>query len=58
MGIIYICIDIAQELDSVIYSDLNGKEIQKRQDICIHLADSLCCTVKIDIAVQSNQTPI
>ena len=23
--------------------DLNGKEIQKRGDICIHIANSLCC---------------
>ena len=23
--------------------DLNGKEIQKRGDICIHIADSLGC---------------
>ena len=23
---------------------LNGKEIQKRVDACIHIADSLCCT--------------
>ena len=26
--------------------DLNGKEIQKRGDICICIADSLCCTVE------------
>ena len=25
--------------------DLNGKEIQKREDMFIHAADSLCCTV-------------
>ena len=25
---------------------LNGKEIQKREDICIRIADSLCCTVE------------
>ena len=23
--------------------DLNGKEIQKRGDVCKHRADSLCC---------------
>ena len=28
--------------NSVFYGDLGGKEIQKRGDICIHLADSLC----------------
>ena len=26
--------------------DLNGKEIQNRGDICIHIADSLCCTAE------------
>ena len=26
--------------------DLNGKEIPKRGDICICIADSLCCTVE------------
>ena len=30
--------------DSMLCGDLNGKEIQKRGDICIHMADSLCCT--------------
>ena len=24
--------------------DLNGKEIQQRGDICVHVADSLWCT--------------
>ena len=24
---------------------LNGKEIQKGGDMCIHIADSLCCAV-------------
>ena len=38
---------IAQELYSVLYGDLNGKEIQKRGDMCICIADSLCCTVEI-----------
>ena len=26
--------------------DLNGEEIQKRGDTCIHIADSLCCTAE------------
>ena len=30
------------------YGDLNGREIQKRGDICIHITDSLCCTVDRD----------
>ena len=33
---------IAQELYSVLYGDLNGKEIQKRGDMCICITDSLC----------------
>ena len=28
------------------HGDLNGKEIQKRGDICIGIADSLCCTAE------------
>ena len=28
-------------------SDLNGKEIKKREDISKHIADSLCCTAEI-----------
>jgi len=39
---------IAQELYSVLCGDLKGKEIQKRVDICIRVADSLCCTAEID----------
>ena len=27
--------------------DLNGKEIQGRGDICIHMADLLCCTAEL-----------
>lgn len=30
---------------SALYCDLNGKEIQKRRDMCIHVTYSLCCTV-------------
>ena len=30
---------------SVLCGDLNEKEIQERGDICIRMADSLCCTV-------------
>ena len=29
-----------------IYSIVNGKEIQSRLDICIHIADSLFCIVE------------
>ena len=38
--------------------DLNGKEIQKRGDICIHIADSLCCTAETNTTLHSNYIPI
>ena len=28
---------------SMLCGDLNGKEMQKTGDVCIHIADSLCC---------------
>ena len=31
---------------SVFCGELNGKEIQKRRGICIHIADSLRCAAK------------
>ena len=34
------------ELSEKPYSDLNGKEIQERGDICICIADSLCCSAE------------
>ena len=38
--------------------DLNGKEIWKRGDLCIHTADSLCCTVESNITLLSSYTLI
>ena len=38
--------------------DLNGKEIQKRGDMCIHIADSLRRTAETNTTLQSNYTPI
>ena len=35
-----------RELYSVLCGDLNGKEIQKRGDICIRITDSLCCVAE------------
>ena len=26
-------------------SDLHGKELQKRVDVCVHIPDPLCCAV-------------
>ena len=43
---------MAQELYLMLCGDINGKEIQKRGDICIHVADSLCCTAETNILNQ------
>ena len=41
------CIAQETQLNSAqLCGDLNGKEIQKREDICIRIADSLCCTAE------------
>ena len=40
-----------RKLSSVLHGDLNGKEILKRGDMCIHVADSLCCTAEINTTV-------
>ena len=34
------------------YGDLNGKEVQKRGDICICMANSLCYTVEASTVKQ------
>ena len=31
--------------------DLNGKEIQKRKDICTCVGDPLCCTAETNTAL-------
>ena len=33
---------IAQELYSILCGDLTGKKTQKREDMCMHKANSLC----------------
>ena len=38
--------------------DQNEKEIQKRGDRCICIADSLCYTAEINTMLQSNCTPM
>ena len=38
--------------------DLNGKEIQKRGDMCIHTADSFHCTVETNTTLLNNYTSI
>ena len=42
----------------MLYGDLNGKEIQKRGDICVRIADSLCCIAEINTTLWNNYTPI
>lgn len=37
--------------------DLNGKGTQKREDIRIRKAASLCCTVETRTTLESNSTP-
>ena len=39
---------IHRELYSVLFGDLNGKEIQKREDMCICIADLPCCTAEMN----------
>ena len=40
------------------WGDLNGKEVQKGDDIRTCMADSFCCTVETNTTLQSNYTPI
>ena len=35
-----------------------GREAQEGGDICIHIADSRCCTGEINTTLKSNYTPI
>ena len=37
---------IAQETLLSLCGDPNGKKIQKRGDICLHIMDSICCTAE------------
>ena len=43
---------IYRELYSKVCGDLNGKEIQKRGNMCIHIADSLCCRAETNNIVK------
>ena len=47
-----------RELYSMLWSELNGKEIQGRGDMYIHVADSLCCTAETNTTLQSTYTLI
>ena len=48
---------IYRELYSKFCGDLNGKEIQKRGNMCIYVADSLCCTAETN-SIVNKYTPI
>ena len=47
-----------RDLHSVLCGDLNGKEIQKSGDLCLHAAGSLCCTTETNTTLEGNYTPI
>jgi len=48
--LVRICVQL-REPHSLLCGDLNGKEIQKRGDVCVQTADSLCCTVGANTAL-------
>ena len=45
------------QLYSVHCVKLNGKAVQGRGDIRIHVADSLCSTAETNTTLQNNYTP-
>ena len=54
-----------RKLSSVLCDDLegwdwgeNGREVPRRGDICIHVADSLCCAAETNRILQNNYTLI
>ena len=47
-----------RELYLELFGDLSGKEIQKRQDICIHIVDLLCYTAEANTTLKINYTPV
>ena len=36
----------------------DGREAHGAEDLCVHTADSLCCTAETNTALLSNYTPI
>ena len=47
-----------KELYSVLCGNLNGKEIQKRGNICIYTTDSFYCKAEVNTILESNYTLI
>ena len=42
--VFFLCLFFSnRELYSMICGELNGKETQKRRDVCTRMADTLCC---------------
>ena len=41
----------------MLFGDLNGKEIQKRGDTCIHIADLHCCIAEANTNVVKQLYP-
>ena len=35
-----------------------GRDVQEGGDVCIHMAESRCCTAGANITLESNYTPI
>ena len=44
--------------NSTLCGDLEGKKNEKREGICIRVADAVCCTVETNTTSQSHYTPI
>ena len=43
-----------REPDSVLCGDLNGKEIRKREDVCVCIAGPFCCIAETNTTLESN----
>ena len=35
-----------------------GRDVQEGGDVCIHIADTLCCTAETNTTLQSNYPPV
>ena len=40
------------------FDGTNEKEIHESGAVCVHMADSLCCTAEDNTTLQSNSTPV
>ena len=47
-----------RDLYSVVYDELNGKEIQKRGDICTRIAGSFFCAAETNTTLSSSYAPV